>query len=46
MSFVASLTAQPETPAAAQFGADAGGYQAVSAGSHAVTETVNTVTVS
>ena len=64
MVFVASLmTTQPATPAAAQFGTDAGSYQAVSArvtavhdpvwesdgisaGSHAVTETVNAVTVS
>jgi len=64
MSFVASLmTPQLATPPAAQFGTDAGSYQAlstratpvhdllgeaigVSAGSHAATETVNTVTVS
>lgn len=37
MSFVACLmTVQPETPAAAQFGADAGSYQAASARATAV----------
>jgi hypothetical protein len=37
MSFVVSLmTAHPATPAAAQFGADAGSYQAVGARATAV----------